>query len=118
MERFRFGSDVAFAPREDLLERVTVAPLSGPASPGSPFQVAVFRVEPGGRIVRHPATYPQILAVLEGSGEVSGADGLAEPIGVGEAVFWRAGEEHETTTTVGMTALIVEGETLEPFRRR
>ena len=68
--------------------------------------------------MRHPATYPQILAVLEGSGEVSGDDGVAEPIGVGEAVFWRAGEEHETTTTVGLTALIVEGEALEPFRRR
>ena len=28
LERFRFGSDVAFAPREELLDGVTVAPLS------------------------------------------------------------------------------------------
>jgi quercetin dioxygenase-like cupin family protein len=118
VERFRFGPDVAFAPDEDLLERVTVAPLSHPVSGGSPVQAAVFRLDPGGRIARHPATYPQLLAVLEGSGEVSGPTGVAEPIGVGEAVFWSAGEEHETTTAVGLTALIIEGEGLEPFRRR
>jgi quercetin dioxygenase-like cupin family protein len=70
MERFRFGSDVAFAPREELLDGVTVAPLSRSIFHGSPFQAAVFRVVPGGRIARHPASYPQILAVLDGSGKV------------------------------------------------
>ena len=117
MERFGFGSDAAFVPRGDVLERVTVAPLSVPISRGSPFQAAVFRVAPGGRIPRHPGTYPQILAVVEGSGRVSGATGVAEPIEAGEAVFWEAGEEHETTTETGLTALIVEGDGLEPFRR-
>lgn len=116
MERFRFGSDVAFQPREVLLERVSVAPLSRAISQGSAFQAAVFRVDPGGRIARHPATCAQILAVLDGSGEVSGADGVDEPIAAGEAVFWSAGEEHETKTAVGLTALIIEGEGLEPSR--
>ena len=117
VERFRFGSDVAFAPREELLEGVTVAPLSRPMGQGSPFQAAVFRLAAGGRIVRHPATYPQVFAVLEGSGHVSGADGVEEPIEAGEAVFWRAGEEHETTSPDGLTALIIEGDGLEMFRR-
>jgi quercetin dioxygenase-like cupin family protein len=117
LERFRFGSEVAFEPSEELLDRVSVAPLSRPMTQGSAFQAAVFRVESGGRIARHPATYPQILAVLEGSGEVSGAHGVDEPIAAGEAVFWSAGEEHETKTAVGLTALIIEGEGLEPFRR-
>ena len=118
MERFSFKADVAITPREDLLDGVTVAPLSQSIVHGSPFQAAIFRVAPGGRIARHPATYPQILAVLEGSGEVSGAGGGAEPIESGEAVFWPAGEEHETKTAAGLTALIVEGEGLEPFRGR
>ncbi len=118
MERFSFDPDVAFTPREELLDDVTVAPLSQSIFHGSPFQAAVFRVAPGGRIARHPATYPQILAVLDGSGEVSGAGGVAEPIKAGEAVFWPAGEEHETKTAVGLTALIVEGNGLEPFRGR
>jgi quercetin dioxygenase-like cupin family protein len=115
MERFRFGADVAFAPREELLHGVTVAPLSRPISQGSPCQAAVFRLAPGGRIARHPATYPQILAVLDGSGEVSGAGGIDEQIAAGEAVFWPAGEEHETKTAAGLTALIIEGDGLEPF---
>ena len=117
MERFSFGPDVAFTPREELLEGVTVAPLSASISDGSPVQAAIFRVAPGGRIVRHPAAYPQILAVLEGSGDVSGANGEGEPIAIGEAVFWRAGEEHEPTSRRGLTALIIEGEGLEMFRR-
>lgn len=115
MERFRFDDDVAFAPREELLDGVTVAPLSRPISQGSPCQAAVFRVAPGGRIARHPATYPQILAVLDGSGEVNGAAGVDERIAAGDAVFWPAGEEHETKTATGLTALIIEGDGLEPF---
>ena len=118
MERFRFAADVAFAPGEELLHHVTVAPLSPSISHGSPVQAAVFRVAPGGRVARHPAQYPQILAVLDGSGEVSGATGVEEPIEAGDAVFWRAGEAHETKTEVGLTALIIEAEGLEPFRKR
>jgi quercetin dioxygenase-like cupin family protein len=117
MERFTFDADAAFAPRDELLENVTVAPLSRSIFQGSPFQAAVFRVAPGGRLRRHPATFSQILGVLEGAGEVSGADGVFEPIGPGEAVFWAKGEEHETTSTTGLTALIVEGDGLEPFRK-
>jgi len=117
LERFSFGSDAAFAPREELLDGVTVAPLSRSIFHGSPFQAAVFRVAPGGRIARHPAGYPQILAVLDGSGSVSGPSGVDEPIEAGEAVFWQAGEDHETKTADGLTALIIEGDGLEMFQR-
>ncbi len=117
MERFGFGPDAAFVPRGDRLDNVTVAPLTRSVFVGAPFQAAIFRVAPGGRIPRHPATDAQILAVLEGSGEVSGADGVDEPIETGEAVFWPAGEEHETKSAAGLTARIVEGEGLEPFRK-
>jgi quercetin dioxygenase-like cupin family protein len=117
VERLSFGTDVAFSPRDELLEGVTIGPLTAPMARGAPFQAAVFRFAPGGRLVRHPATMPQIFAVLEGSGEVSGADGDFEPIGPGWAVFWAKGEEHETTSAAGMTALILEGDGLEPFRR-
>jgi quercetin dioxygenase-like cupin family protein len=117
MERFGFNSDVAFTPGDERLDGVSIAPLTPPIVRGSRFQAAIFRLAPGARIARHPATVPQILAVLDGSGEVSGASGADEPIEAGEAVFWRAGEEHETKTATGMTALILEGDGLEPFRR-
>jgi quercetin dioxygenase-like cupin family protein len=118
VERFSFGSEVAFVPRGDLLDGVTVAPLTPSIVEGSTVQAAIFRVAPGGRLLRHPATFPQILAVLEGAGEVSGADGVDEPIVAGEAVFWYEGEEHETKSAAGLTAIIIEGTTLDRFRER
>ena len=118
MERFSFGDDVAFVPRGDLLDGVTMAPLTQPSEEGALVKAAIFRFEPGGRIRRHPGTYPQILAVLEGSGEVSGANGVDEPIGAGEAVFLHEGEDHEMKSEAGLTALILEGESLDRFRGR
>jgi quercetin dioxygenase-like cupin family protein len=118
VERFTFGADVAFAPREELLNGVTVAPLTRSLSHAAPCQAAVFRIAAGGRIGRHPATVPQVLAILDGSGEVCGADGVFESVAAGEAVFWTAGEEHETTTQTGLSAIILEGEGVVPFGSR
>jgi quercetin dioxygenase-like cupin family protein len=117
LERFRFSADVAFAPANELLEGVTIAPLTEPLAAGAPAQAAIFRLAPSGRIVRHPASVAQILAVIEGSGAVSGADGDVEPIAAGEAVFWERGEEHETTSAEGMMALVLEASGLQMFRR-
>ena len=118
MERFSFGDDVGFVPRGDLLDGVTIAPLTQPTEEGALVKAAIFRFEPGGRIRRHPGTYPQIFAVLEGSGEVSGEGGVDEPIGPGEAVFLHEGEDHEMKSGAGLTALIIEGESLDRFRER
>jgi quercetin dioxygenase-like cupin family protein len=118
MERFSFGDDVAFVPRGDLLDQVSMAPLTQPFEDGALVQAAIFRFGQGGRIRRHPGTYPQIIAVLEGSGEVSGTNGVDEPIGAGEAVFLHEGEDHEMKSEAGLTALILEGESLGRFRGR
>jgi len=94
---------------EPLLVDVSIAPLTKPLAAGAPFQAAIFRIAPGGRVVRHPATVPQLLAVIEGRGVVSGADGVEEPIVAGEAVVWAEGEEHETRSDEGLVALVLEG---------
>ena len=117
MDRLLFDATVAFTPPEKLLQGVTIAPLTRPRSDDAAFQVAVFRIAAGGRIARHPASVPQILAVIDGSGTVSGTDGVSEEIAAGEAVFRAEGEEHETSTDTGLTALIVEGRGLAPFER-
>ena len=117
MERFSFGPEAAFVPRGDLLDQVSVAPLTSPFEEGALVQAAIFRFEPGGRLRRHPADSPQILAVLEGSGEVSGANGVDEPIGAGEEVFLHEGEDHEMKSEAGLTALIIEGESARPVPR-
>ena len=118
MERFSFAPEAAFVPRGDLLDHVSMAPLTQPFEEGALVGAAIFRFEPGGRIRRHPGTHTQIIAVLEGSGEVSGANGVDEPIGAGEAVFLHEGEDHEMKSEAGLTALIIEGESLDRFRRR
>jgi hypothetical protein len=55
------------------------------------------------------ALVPQLLAVFDGTGQVSGGDGKLEPISAGEAVFWAQGEGHEFIATTAVTAMIVEG---------
>jgi len=114
MKRFSFGPDDAIVPRSDLLESTTVVPLTAGLAAGAPIQAAVFRLAPGGRIARHEAIVAQILAVLDGAGTVSGPDRIARSIAMGEAVFWAAGEEHETRTDTGLIALIIEGDGLSP----
>jgi hypothetical protein len=71
--------------------------------------VAVLRLGPGGRIGRHPATGQQVFAVIDGQGLVSGNDGVEQPIHAGEAAVWQQGEEHETRTDDGLTAVVSEG---------
>jgi quercetin dioxygenase-like cupin family protein len=110
MERFGFGPQEGFTPRDERLENVTISPLTAPGT----AQAAIFRLGPGGRIARHPATVPQVLAVLDGTGLISGGDGEFRPIGPGEAVFWAEGEEHETVSDHGLTALIVDATGLRP----
>ena len=118
MERFTFAPEAAFVPRGDLLDHVSLAPLTPSTAEGALVQAVILRFEPGGRLRRHPAGFPQVLAVLEGSGEVSGADGIDEPIGAGEAVFLRKGEDHGLKSGAGLTALVIEGEHVDRFRER
>lgn len=67
-------------------------------------------LQPSGCIARHPASGQQLLVALSGTGEVSGADSLFAPLGVGQAALWQPREEHETRTATGLTALILDGE--------
>jgi quercetin dioxygenase-like cupin family protein len=77
--------------------------------------VEIASLTPGGRIGRHPAAVPQLLAVVAGEGAVCGGDGVWEELGAGTAALWDAGEEHETRTHGGLTAVIVEAAELEPL---
>jgi len=49
---------------------------------------------------------------------VSGANGVDEPIGAGEAVFLHEGEDHEMKSDAGLTVLIIEGGHVDRFRER
>ena len=45
MERFSFGDDVAFVPRGDLLDGVSMAPLTQPSEEGALVKAAIFRFD-------------------------------------------------------------------------
>jgi quercetin dioxygenase-like cupin family protein len=76
-------------------------------------RIACIHLEPGGRIGRHPAVGRQVLAVVAGAGVVSGADGAGHEVAAGVAAVWEDGEEHETRTEGGLTAIVVEGGALD-----
>nr|WP_301539072.1 cupin domain-containing protein [Nocardioides sp. zg-1230] len=65
---------------------------------------------PGGTIGRHPAAGRQLLVVLSGEAEVSGAERAVRRLGPGQAAVWEPGELHETRSPTGMSAMIVEGD--------
>jgi quercetin dioxygenase-like cupin family protein len=73
----------------------------------------VIEIAPGGVVGRHPTASAQLFVVVRGSGWVSGADGLRIQISAGEAVLWEPGEEHESGSDEGMTALVVEAEQID-----
>jgi quercetin dioxygenase-like cupin family protein len=89
-----------------------LAPLT--RIPDGPGHVVLVRLAPGGRIGRHPTAGAQLLAVVSGSGTVSGGDGVDRPIAAGTAAAWEAGEQHETRTDEGLVAVVVEAAELEP----
>jgi quercetin dioxygenase-like cupin family protein len=73
----------------------------------------VIEIGPGGVVGRHPAGVAQLFAVVRGSGWVSGSDGEREALTAGEAVLFEQGEEHESGSDDGMTALVVEAESID-----
>lgn len=72
--------------------------------------VGCMHLGPGGALGRHPAASAQLFCVVDGEGEVSGADGVVVAIRAGQAALWEAGERHETTSRPGLTAIIIEVE--------
>ncbi|WP_426243973.1 hypothetical protein [Nocardioides sp. LHG3406-4] len=74
-----------------------------------PGHVSVLTLAPGGVVGRHPAVGVQLLIVLAGSATVSGSHGAPARVEGGQAVVWEAGEDHETRSEAGLTALVLEG---------
>ncbi|EKN71540.1 hypothetical protein BABA_00860 [Neobacillus bataviensis LMG 21833] len=62
----------------------------------------------------HPATVPQLFLVIEGNGWVQIVGGEKVPVSIGTAVFWDAGEQHESGSETSMTAIIIESPGLQP----
>lgn len=102
--------DASSVPEHDVQEFGSVGFHVGVA--GRSLHVVVARLDAEGRIGRHPAVADQALVPITGMCSVSGADGGWHDLSPGEVALWVRGEEHETSTRAGVTALILEGEDL------
>lgn len=67
-----------------------------------------------GLIGYHQAVCPQLLLILSGEGLVSINQEEYFNVQPGDAVFWEKDEWHETKTTRGLTAIVIESEELNP----
>jgi hypothetical protein len=109
---FRFDAEVGFSltdhPDESIRDRSANAVISHVARTKEGTHVGVFHVGPGGVIGRHPATTPQLLLIVAGEGWVSGADHERVPLAAGQGAFWSGGEDHESGSDTGMTAVVID----------
>lgn len=70
--------------------------------------VYCIRIEPGGAIGPHEASFGQLFLVVAGTGWVSGVDGLRQPLGIGRGAFIERGEVHAKGSDGGLTAIMVQ----------
>jgi quercetin dioxygenase-like cupin family protein len=93
--------------------KTVISPIFGSADAS---QVVCMHVGAGGFIPRHPTVGPQLFAVVEGSGWVSGADGERVPLKSGQAAYWEPGELHESGSDNGMKAIVIQCASFDPGR--
>jgi GrpB-like predicted nucleotidyltransferase (UPF0157 family) len=103
---YRFDEEVSI-PVSKFGSRFKIGPLTGT---DSRVRVQIMHLPPGGLIGKHPATTPQLFAVVAGSGWVSGGNGRKREMRPGYAALWDEGEEHESGSDSGLTAVCIEGE--------
>ena len=104
---------ILFDPSRPITEHGSSgATVAGIARLEGSAQVVCIRLDAGGRVGEHPATIPQLFLVVAGSGWVRGGADRRDVV-AGSAVFWEPNELHESGTDDGMTAVVVEAESLE-----
>ncbi|MCI3918975.1 DUF2793 domain-containing protein [Paenibacillus sp. TRM 82003] len=75
-------------------------------------QMGCIHLLEDGVIGGHEASVSQIFIVITGSGWVTGKEKLNKEIKAGELAFWESGEWHEVRTEQGMTAVVVESDSI------
>jgi quercetin dioxygenase-like cupin family protein len=81
---------------------------------GADLRVSIMHFEAGDHVGYHQAMVPQLFAVVAGEGWVHDESRVDVAIAAGRAAFWEAGEWHAARAGTAMTAVVVEGEGLDP----
>ncbi|TFB13459.1 cupin [Filobacillus milosensis] len=77
-------------------------------------QIGCIYLEEDGVIGYHQAVVPQFLLIMNGEGYVRGDQEKYFKVQSGDAVFWEKDEWHETKSEKGLTAIVIESETINP----
>ncbi len=77
-------------------------------------QVGCMHIPAGGSVGLHQATVPQLFLVVAGEGWVRGNTEARRAVHAFEAAFWHGGEWHEAGSATGMTAVVIEGNGIDP----
>jgi quercetin dioxygenase-like cupin family protein len=86
-----------------------------PVAKSDHVSVVQIELEPDGVLGMHPATVPQLFVVIAGEGTVRSGGSEPQLVAAGDAVWWDAGEEHETRSDTGLLALVIESTSLDPL---
>ncbi|MCZ8537081.1 cupin domain-containing protein [Paenisporosarcina quisquiliarum] len=76
--------------------------------------IGCMHLDKNGIVGYHQAVVPQLLLILSGEGTVRNDQEEYIKVQAGEAVFWEKDEWHETKTTEGLTAIVIESFELNP----
>ncbi|MCA1053762.1 cupin [Rossellomorea aquimaris] len=76
--------------------------------------IGCMYLEENGLIGDHQAVVPQLLLIVHGEGIVRGEDRQLIPVTAGDAVFWEKDEWHETRSSEGLAAIVIESPELDP----
>lgn len=111
MNIYRFDVDVGrsidnFGSENFILSRIAHRTTEARAS--------CFHLGPQGRVGYHQAVTPQLFLVMQREGWVRDETSGRAPIKMGWAVFWDKGEWHESGTDTGKTAIVIEGQIINP----
>ncbi|HZC06681.1 MAG TPA: hypothetical protein VE338_13680 [Ktedonobacterales bacterium] len=111
MRRYAFDADAG----RPITDFGSVGLIITPIMRGAgAVQVVAMWLAPDGAIGRHPASGGQLFLVTQGEGWVEGGDGLRREIHAGQAASWDDGESHAAGSDMGMAALVIEGDALDP----
>lgn len=112
MKLYRFDASAGHAVTQFGSDNVVMSGIQRVAD--GAFQVGCMYIGTQGVAGYHQATTPQLFLVVEGAGWVRGEGPERHTVSPGQAAFWEAGEWHESGSDFGMTAIVLEGERLDP----
>jgi quercetin dioxygenase-like cupin family protein len=111
MRLFRFDATVGRSIDQFGSAQLLLSPV---ARTSGQVQIVCMHIGPGGVVGFHQADPAQLFLVVVGEGWVRSETPELVPIQAGQAAFWESGEWHESGSDSGMTAIVIESETLDP----